>query len=58
VRAPRKHRGAGQVIGIDRLPERLQMARDHGIDTIEIGGRDGAGDLLREGTDGRAGPTR
>jgi threonine dehydrogenase-like Zn-dependent dehydrogenase len=48
-----KHRGAGQVIGIDLVPERLEMARDHGIDTIEVGGHDGVGDLLRERTEGR-----
>jgi threonine dehydrogenase-like Zn-dependent dehydrogenase len=48
-----KHCGADQVIGIDLVPERLQMARDHGIDTIEVGARDGVGDLLREKTDGR-----
>jgi threonine dehydrogenase-like Zn-dependent dehydrogenase len=48
-----KHRGAGQVIGIDLVPERLKMAQDHGIDTIEVGGRDGVAELLREKTDGR-----
>jgi threonine dehydrogenase-like Zn-dependent dehydrogenase len=48
-----KHRGAAQVIGIDLVPERLRMAQDHGIDTIEVASRDGVADLLREKTDGR-----
>jgi threonine dehydrogenase-like Zn-dependent dehydrogenase len=48
-----KHRGASQVIGIDLVPERLKMAQDHGIDTIEVASRDGVADLLREKTDGR-----
>jgi threonine dehydrogenase-like Zn-dependent dehydrogenase len=48
-----KHRGARQVIGIDLVPERLQMARDHGIETIEVSGRDGVADQLRERTEGR-----
>ena len=48
-----KHQGAGQVIGIDLVPERLRMAQDHGIDTIAVGSRDGVADLLREQTDGR-----
>jgi threonine dehydrogenase-like Zn-dependent dehydrogenase len=48
-----KHRGAGQVIGIDLVPERLRMAQAHGIDTIEVASRDGVADLLREKTDGR-----
>jgi threonine dehydrogenase-like Zn-dependent dehydrogenase len=28
-------RGADQVIGVDRVPERLEMARRHGIDAID-----------------------
>jgi threonine dehydrogenase-like Zn-dependent dehydrogenase len=48
-----KHRGAGQVIGIDLVPERLAMASRHGIDTIEVSGRDGIADELRERTGGR-----
>ncbi len=29
------HRGASQVIGIDLVPERLEMARRHGIDVLD-----------------------
>jgi threonine dehydrogenase-like Zn-dependent dehydrogenase len=48
-----KHRGAGRVIGIDLVPERLEMARRHGIETIEASGRDGIAAQLRERTEGR-----
>lgn len=48
-----KHRGARQVIGIDLVPERLKMARDHGIETIAVDGRDGIAEMLRERTGGR-----
>jgi threonine dehydrogenase-like Zn-dependent dehydrogenase len=48
-----KHRGAERVIGIDLVPERLRMAERHGIETIEVSGRDGVADLLRDRTDGR-----
>src|SRR5690606_36564978 len=49
--------GAGRVIAIDRVPERLQMARDQGgaetIDFVEVG----VYDRLMEMTAGR-GPDR
>jgi threonine dehydrogenase-like Zn-dependent dehydrogenase len=48
-----KHRGAGLVIGIDSVPERLALAERHGITTIDIGTVDDVGDALRELTDGR-----
>ncbi|HMJ03913.1 MAG TPA: zinc-dependent alcohol dehydrogenase [Conexibacter sp.] len=48
-----RHRGARQVIGIDLVPERLKMARDHGIETIEVSGRNGIADQLRDRTAGR-----
>jgi threonine dehydrogenase-like Zn-dependent dehydrogenase len=46
-------RGAGTVIGVDRVPERLVMARNHGVETIDA---DQIGDVpgaIREMTDGR-----
>jgi threonine dehydrogenase-like Zn-dependent dehydrogenase len=47
-----RHRGAGHVFGIDLIPERLQMARRHGIEPIDV--RDGdPAEALRERTDGR-----
>lgn len=45
------HRGAGTVFGIDLVPERLEMAARHGVETIDTDGN--VGDLLRERTDGR-----
>ena len=32
-----RHRGAGLVIGIDLVPERLALAERHGIETVDIG---------------------
>jgi threonine dehydrogenase-like Zn-dependent dehydrogenase len=49
--------GAGRVIAIDRLPERLRMAREHGkAETIDFGKED-VYDKLMEMTKGR-GPDR
>jgi threonine dehydrogenase-like Zn-dependent dehydrogenase len=49
------HRGAGNVIGVDNVPERLALARRWGVDTIDGSGLSDA-DLLaeiRERTGGR-----
>jgi threonine dehydrogenase-like Zn-dependent dehydrogenase len=47
-----RHRGAGRVFGVDLVPERLEMATRHGIETIDA--RDGnPADALRERTAGR-----
>jgi threonine dehydrogenase-like Zn-dependent dehydrogenase len=48
------HRGAGLVIGIDLVPERLERARARGIHTLDISehGKDMA-DAVRDLTDGR-----
>ena len=48
-----KHRGAGQVIGIDLVPERIRRARENGIQVIDISDHDDIGDALRGMTDGR-----
>ena len=46
--------GAERVIGIDRFPERLAMARDHvGSETIDYGEVDDVVGLLKELTGGR-----
>jgi threonine dehydrogenase-like Zn-dependent dehydrogenase len=48
------HRGAGKVIGVDLVPERLQRARDRGVEVFDLTSQDG--DLpaaIREVTDGR-----
>jgi threonine dehydrogenase-like Zn-dependent dehydrogenase len=49
-----QHRGAGKVIGVDLVPERLERARSHGVEALDLEQYDG--DLpaaVRELTDGR-----
>ncbi|WP_193312826.1 zinc-dependent alcohol dehydrogenase [Georgenia subflava] len=48
-----KHRGAGRVIAVDRVPERLAMARRHGIETIDLRDVDDLATAVRDLTDGR-----
>jgi threonine dehydrogenase-like Zn-dependent dehydrogenase len=47
------HRGASEVFGIDLVPERLELARRHGVHAIDVREQDGVGETLRELTDGR-----
>ncbi len=47
------HRGASEVFGIDLVPERLEMARRHGIHAIHLGAHDDIAEALRSLTDGR-----
>ncbi|WP_456825808.1 zinc-dependent alcohol dehydrogenase [Cellulomonas sp. P5_E12] len=47
------HRGASRVIGLDLVPERLAMARRHGIDVIDVGAVDDVAAAVRDLTDGR-----
>ena len=47
-----KHRGA-RVIAVDLVPERLEMARRHGIEVIDVSSNGGAAAAVRELTDGR-----
>jgi threonine dehydrogenase-like Zn-dependent dehydrogenase len=44
------HRGAGRVIGVDFIPERLQMARRHGVETVDVAAVDDAATTVREMT--------
>ena len=46
------HHGA-RTIGIDLVPERLEMARRHGIETIDASAHDDVPAVVREMTDGR-----
>ncbi len=48
-----RHQGAGQVIGVDRVPERIEMARRHGVDTVNLDEVDDVADAIRERTAGR-----
>jgi threonine dehydrogenase-like Zn-dependent dehydrogenase len=47
------HRGARQVFGVDRVPERLEMAARHGVEPIDFEEHDDVSDVLRELTGGR-----
>ena len=47
------HRGAGKVIGVDLVPERLEMARRHGVETVDLSDHDDIGEAIRSMTDGR-----
>jgi threonine dehydrogenase-like Zn-dependent dehydrogenase len=48
-----KHRGAGLVIGIDLVPDRLAMAGRHGIETINLAETADVVAAVQELTDGR-----
>jgi threonine dehydrogenase-like Zn-dependent dehydrogenase len=52
-----RHRGASRVFGVDLVPERLAMARRHGIDTIDLNTCDDPAADVRDRTEGR-GPDR
>lgn len=47
------HRGAGQVIGVDLVPERLARARAHGVDTIDLNDHEDPAEAVRDMTQGR-----
>jgi threonine dehydrogenase-like Zn-dependent dehydrogenase len=48
-----RYRGAGEVFGIDLVPERLDMAQRHGIHVIDLREHEDIAEALRELTDGR-----
>jgi threonine dehydrogenase-like Zn-dependent dehydrogenase len=48
-----RHLGAARVIGVDSVPERLAMARRHGIETLDMRDVDDVAETLIEMTDGR-----
>ncbi|CAN5440711.1 zinc-dependent alcohol dehydrogenase [soil metagenome] len=48
------HQGAGQVIGVDLVPERLERARAQKIEAFDLAEhKDDLADVIREMTDGR-----
>ncbi|WP_018657422.1 zinc-dependent alcohol dehydrogenase [Actinomadura flavalba] len=47
-----RHRGH-RVIGVDLVPERLEMARRHGIEVVDRAKSRQVGDVVRDMTDGR-----
>ncbi len=48
-----QHLGAGQVIGVDLVPERLARSAAHGVETIDVSSVDDVPEALREKTGGR-----
>jgi threonine dehydrogenase-like Zn-dependent dehydrogenase len=46
-------RGAGRVIGVDLVPERLERARRHGVDALGLNDHDDIAQTIRDLTDGR-----
>ena len=48
-----RHKGAETVIGVDSVPERLAMARRHGVEAIDSSEHDDVPEIIREMTDGR-----
>ena len=48
-----QQRGVEKVLGIDLVPERLELARAHGVEAIDLEGHDDMPAFVRELTDGR-----
>ena len=49
-----RHRGAGQVIGVDLVPERLTRSQMHDVDALDLREhQDEIGDVIRDMTSGR-----
>jgi len=47
------HQGAGRVIGIDNVAERLAMASRHGVQTLDFSAVENVRDVILDLTDGR-----
>jgi threonine dehydrogenase-like Zn-dependent dehydrogenase len=47
------HQGAARVIGVDLVPERLERARQRGVDVLDLRDSEEIGDVIRDLTDGR-----
>jgi threonine dehydrogenase-like Zn-dependent dehydrogenase len=48
-----QHLGAGTVIGLDLVPERLARSQAHGVTTVDVGAVDDVAEAVRELTGGR-----
>jgi threonine dehydrogenase-like Zn-dependent dehydrogenase len=48
-----QHRGAGRVIAVDLVPERLERARAHGVEVLNLNDHDDLPEVVREMTGGR-----
>ena len=47
------NQGAGRVIGVDNVPERLSLAAKYGIETIDFSAVEGVKEIMLDLTDGR-----
>ncbi|CAN5238170.1 zinc-dependent alcohol dehydrogenase [soil metagenome] len=47
------HQGAGRVIGVDNVPERLSLAAKYGIETVDFSAVDDVKEIILELTGGR-----
>src|SRR3712207_787695 len=47
------HQGAGRVIGVDTVPERLTLAAKYGVETIDFGGVDSVREVILDLTENR-----
>jgi threonine dehydrogenase-like Zn-dependent dehydrogenase len=48
-----RHRGAGQIIAVDLVPERLDRARANGVEALDLSQHDDIADTIRDLTGGR-----
>jgi threonine dehydrogenase-like Zn-dependent dehydrogenase len=48
-----QHQGAGEVIGVDLVPERLARAHSHGVRVLDLEDHDDLPEAVRELTEGR-----
>jgi threonine dehydrogenase-like Zn-dependent dehydrogenase len=48
-----QHRGAGQVLAVDLVPDRIERARSHGVEALDIEEHDDLPGAVRELTGGR-----
>jgi threonine dehydrogenase-like Zn-dependent dehydrogenase len=48
-----QHKGVDKVIGIDLVPERLERAKAHGVEVLDLRSVDDLGAAVRDMTDGR-----
>jgi threonine dehydrogenase-like Zn-dependent dehydrogenase len=48
-----QHRGAGRVIGVDLVPDRIARAASHGVETLNLEEHDDLPESVRALTDGR-----
>jgi len=48
-----RHQGVEQVIGIDLVPERIELARRYGVEVLDLREHEDVAETIREMTDGR-----